>query len=182
MMQDLEAARSQERLDELVLYVSFHLADSPNFGMVALNKALFFSEMLHYVEYGHAITGATYTRQRFGPTLHQMLPVIRRLEASHDAVVRNVPVGTYTQKRLVAQREARSSLFDASELKTVNGVLNMCRNFTGTQLSEMSHNLPGWRLARDGEEIPFFTAFIYEGPPSEHELEVSRRLVRRLNL
>ena len=51
---DLEGT---EKLQELILYVAKVSEGDPTFGLVKLNKILFFSDFRHFLDTGQSITG-----------------------------------------------------------------------------------------------------------------------------
>ena len=51
---------NERKLAELILYISQRYATDPNFGMVKLNKALYFPDFSAYASWGETITGAEY--------------------------------------------------------------------------------------------------------------------------
>ena len=58
------------------------------------------------------------------------------------------------------KRAADLTWFTAEEMETIEDVLAQLEGMTGTQVSELSHQEPGWRLTEIGETIPFSTAFL----------------------
>ena len=57
-------------------------------------------------------------------------------------------------------RAANLDVFTDDELQTIEDVLGQLDGMTGTQVSELSRQEPGWRLTEVGETIPFSTAFL----------------------
>lgn len=60
---------------------------------------------------------------------------------------------------VVSHPPGRLSVFSADELTSIDGVLDQLAGMTATQVSDLSHQEPGWRLTELGETIPFATAF-----------------------
>ena len=54
----------------------------------------------------------------------------------------------------MARAEPDMSIFSAEELATMTAVLEDLRDATGTELSELSHGEPAWRLTELRETIP----------------------------
>ncbi|MDZ7674543.1 MAG: hypothetical protein U5K30_05690 [Acidimicrobiales bacterium] len=52
------------------------------------------------------------------------------------------------------------NVFTEDELATVDDVLVQLGGLTAAQVSELSHQEPGWQLTEDGEIIPYSTAFL----------------------
>ena len=58
------------------------------------------------------------------------------------------------------ERPADLLVFSPDELASIDDVLDQLEGMTGTQVSELSHQEPGWRLTEVGETIPYSTAFL----------------------
>ena len=52
------------------------------------------------------------------------------------------------------------SAFAADEVATIDGVANELRSLTGSQVSDLAHEEPGWKLVAHGETIPHSTAYL----------------------
>jgi hypothetical protein len=157
----------EDKLAELMLYVSAKCEGHPKFGSTKLNKVLFYSDFQAYFSLGRAITGAEYRRRPFGPAATKFLPVQRKLEGSRAAVVQGkvLPNGR-AQQRLIPLRQANLDLFAAKEIAIVDSVIEKLRDMTAEKVSEVSHSFPGWALAAQNEVIPYFTALLLtEAPP-----------------
>lgn len=154
-----------QKLRELMLHVAWQCATHQLFGMIKLNKILFFSDMKAFAETGRSITGAAYEKREFGPVAKGINDEIDRLVSDRAAVVyeRDMPDLT-TQKRLTALRKADLSCFSAQEIAFVNDVINWTWSMSAEQLSEMSHDSVGWEAARMHETIPAGTALIPRRP------------------
>lgn len=172
----------EQKFTELLLYVVTRLSTEPSNGSVMRNKVLAFSDLLHYANYGTAITGATYIKHPLGPAprgiLHVEQQLIKRGEAASVVVQR----GTGIQKLLFARRRANLALFKGTEIATVESVLNELAGHTAMEVSDLSHGLLGWQAARELEDIPYFTIFLYEGPVRDSDVQYARSVANGLRL
>jgi len=157
-------AYDKNKLGELILYVALKCHADPNFGKVKLNKILFYADFNAYMKRGKSITEAVYKKREFGPCAHQFMPVVDTLEAAGRAAWQRASVGPHTQHRLVALEEPNLDLFAGGEVAIVDDVIEQLAGKTGTQISEESHELPGWRFAELGADIPYFTACLPTRP------------------
>lgn len=167
---------NQSKFEELILYVAEKMQDAPSFGATVLNKVLFFSEYFHYAEHGKPITGADYYRLDYGPAPRQMVPVRDGLIQQGRAVMREKLIGTYKQYRLEPLDEADLEVFSATEIKMVDDVIEMLRKHTATSISNASHTMCGWSVAKDRETIPYESIFLYSGPVTEDDQAKAREL------
>jgi hypothetical protein len=162
------------KLKELILYVAARCQEDPAFGAVKLNKILFFADFIHYAHVGKAITGTEYRKYPYGPAPARMKAVKRQLENEQAAYeyANPLPHSTFHQKRLLARRAPDLGAFSPAEITTVERVIEMLRGKNATEVSQLSHELPCWSLARDQETIPYFTALIPNTPPDLTEEEI----------
>lgn len=150
----------EAKLTELVLYVAQCLEEDPAGGAVKLNKVLFFAEFAHVRAHGVPITGAEYQRLENGPAPRRLLPVRRELIGRGDAELRRETYLGKTQQRLIARRPPNLDLFAPSELKAVGEALVELRGQSATAVSDRSHEELGYQIVKDGETIPFETAYL----------------------
>lgn len=167
------------KFKELVLYVSEKLFDDPKFGAVKLNKVLYFSDFLAFAKLGKPITGATYQKLKQGPAPKQLLPARHQLEANDDAEwVDRAYFGGYTQKRVIPKRKADLSAFNADEIAIVDRVIDDLRDRSAAEVSALSHEAVGWRIAQLGQEIPYESALLSDEPLSEADIERGQELAQ----
>jgi Protein of unknown function (DUF4065) len=157
---------SDERLKELILYVSDRCELHPRFGATKLNKILFYADFVAYAKLGRPITGTEYQRLPQGPAPRRLLPLKAQLIANREAVEREKHVYSRIQKRIIPLREADLSRFTADEISIVDRVIGALEGKSADDVSELSHQFPGWELAEDRETIPYHTALI---PPEDWE-------------
>ncbi len=150
----------ERKFKELLLYVAHRLSGDRAGGSTKLNKVLFFADFTHVRRTGTAITGAEYQKLPQGPAPRRLLPVREQLLANSEArLVREEFLG-YEVHRLVPLRAADTSVFTASELETIDGVLADLAGLNARQVSDLSHDEAGWRLTDDGEVIPYESALV----------------------
>ena len=77
-------------------------------------------------------------------------------------------------------RDANLDVFTEEELESIEDVLIQLAGMTGTQVSELSHQEPGWRLTEVGETIPFSTAFLdYQQVQTPTSARLSKSVANR---
>ncbi len=148
------------KFTEMVLLVAHRLRDDRAGGATKLNKVLFFAEFTQLRRHHRVISGCEFQKLAHGPAPRQLLPVRRRLIDEGAAQLVAEDFLGRPQHRLLPQRHADLGVFTADELGTIDDVLEQLAGMTGTQVSELSHQEPGWRLTELGETIPFATAFL----------------------
>jgi hypothetical protein len=155
----------EAKLAELMLYIALKCEKHDLFGSIKLNKILFYSDFYSYARYGKAITGAEYRRLEHGPAPKRLVPVRESLETDRAAFLRSVPTfDGHEQKRLIALREPKLDAFTATEIALVDSVIEELCYVAAKAISLRTHDHPGWRLAEDGETIPYETALLPDVP------------------
>ena len=152
---------SEAKFGEMLLLFAAGLGQAKLAGSTKLNKLLWFAECAHYRRFGRPISGAEFQKLEYGPAPRCLLPVRDQLVAEGRAALRReqTPLGRL-QDRLVALDEPDRSVFDEDELSTMAAVLDELRDATGTALSELSYDEPGWRLTEMGETIPIHASLL----------------------
>ncbi len=151
----------EEKLAELILYVAEKIQSDRTAGATKLNKYLYFADFSAVRKLGHPITGAEYQRLRHGPAPRRLPPVRDRLVRNGEARRERRPDGLgYVHDDLIPERQPRTELFAAEELRVVDEVIETLREMSATQVSELSHREAGWQLVDEGETIPYELAFV----------------------
>jgi uncharacterized phage-associated protein len=168
--------RDESKTAELILLIAKHTEDDPTAGSTKLNKILYFAEISHMCRTGQPITGSEYQKQPHGPTLRRMPPLLRDLEDQGAAKEIEEDYFGYAQRKLVALREPDLLECSAEE---VASVLDMVRQFwgkTAKEVSDISHEDPGWRAVEIGESIPLGLAFVARPEVTDKIRERARQL------
>jgi len=165
-----------EKLRELILYVSTLSENDPNFGATKLNKLLFYTDFLAYQKFGSAITGQEYQALRQGPAPKRLRPIIERMKRAGDLKQVRRKSGRFEQIRPVPIRTADLSKFSGPEVDLISGVVQRFWNWNATQISTESHFFLGWQLGVQGETIPYSTILIGNRKPTEAEKRKGRAL------
>lgn len=160
-------AVDDRKLRELILYVATRTQDDTYCGAVKLNKILYHADFRAFRELGRPITGHPYVARDLGPVPERLVPVRKNLVSEGDADVEREESG---QVRIYAHRDARAGFFTEEELALVDRVIEELRHFNWKQLSDATHETPGWRAAKIGARIPYEAALIsVSGTEKEHE-------------
>ncbi len=161
----------EQKMKELILYISQKCADDPTFGSVKLNKILYFSDFLAYAYYGAPITGFEYQKLPNGPAPRRLLPVRKQLMESGELGIQEVPIRSgYVQKRTVNLRPPNLDVFSAKQIALVDAVIEALASADATTVSTWSHMMLGWKVAEMNKTIPYETIFLTDEPPNEIDI------------
>ncbi|HEY4240150.1 MAG TPA: Panacea domain-containing protein [Kofleriaceae bacterium] len=164
---------SEERLVELALYIGAKCGLDEHYGVLKLNKILFYADFAAYRQLGKPITGAKYKKYEHGPAPAVMKRVRQKMEDQGDAFQYTnwLPVFSpdgdqHSENRLLTMREPKIEMFDPKEISIVDSVIERLRGLTGRAVSDMSHVHPGWKFAAMEDDIPYHAALLPESGPS----------------
>lgn len=167
----------ESKFTELVLYVAGRLSDDRAGGATKLNKVLFFAEFTHFRRHGAVISGCEFQKLAHGPAPRQLVPVRKGLVATGAAEIRTDDFLGRPQHRLVPLRAADTSVFTDLERQTIDDVLEQLAGMNGREVSDLSHEEPGWKLTAEGETIPYAAALL---GAKQVSTPTSRRLSREV--
>ena len=158
------------KLKELILYVAQKSEGDPSFGATKLNKILFFADFAYYRQNQRSLTGHPYVKLEHGPA-PQNFPAIRdeMIAAGELAIQRTERFQDRVQRRAIALRDANLTLFSGDEIALVDQVIAELWNRNARESSELSHRFIGWKVALEGEVIPYQTALIVDRALTEDE-------------
>lgn len=146
----------REKFKAVVHYLCRHAGD--DFGRIKLHKALYFADMLNFVDKNEPLTGVGYVKQQFGPTA-------RHLKWALDELVRNGSLRVaqddyFGLPKYVFQslREPTSNRLSGNDRALLDEVLKFIGSQSATAISELSHN-EAWHAFAIGDEIPYETAY-----------------------
>jgi hypothetical protein len=172
-----------DKFKELVLYISQKCANDPKFGSTKLNEILYFSDFLHHAQYGEPITGVEYQKLPNGPAPRRFLPVRDRMIADRELGIQEVRLGNgYCQKRTVNLREPNLGVFTPQEVALIDSVIEALANANAGTVSDLSHSMEGWIVAREGETIPYSTVFLTAEGLDEIDIIRGQELAKELDL
>jgi hypothetical protein len=172
---------SDQKLGELILYISEKSAFDPYFGATKLNKILYFSDFLAYGNWGESITGAEYQHLERGPAPKRLVPVRDQLVAENALAIQTVQFSSgKKQRRTINLREPDLSLFLARDISLVDDIIGKLTPLNADETSELSHRYVGWKSTDLGETIPYGTIFLSDAPPSPAELRRAESLANEL--
>lgn len=158
--------------EELLLYVTSKLKDCPNFGSILLNKILYYIDNIHYLKHGKPISSFSYVKQEMGPTPAPaiFMPLRERLIKAGKLEMEEIERFGKIQKRLVAKKEYDISLFTSLEIELIDMVIDDCKDFTASKISDISHKELAWQLAKPFETLPFNTYLLTQSEIEEDDI------------
>jgi len=144
----------RERFKALVHYVCWKCDDPAKLGAVKLNKILWYSDTMNFVQRGSPITGARYVKQRLGPIPKAIVPLLKEMEEQGIIRVREVELYGKIKREFISLTEADSTFLSDEERSLVDQVIDViCNHHTAASISDQTHDAI-WRIAATDEEMP----------------------------
>lgn len=166
-----------KKFEELVLYLASRCEEDPTYSATKLNKLLFFADFFAYASLGEPMTGHRYQKLPNGPAPVALLPVVSRMTERGDCQWEEHPYFGRTQRRLVAKRGADLSWLSDEQQSLVDDLVERLWGVSATEVSELSHEYPGWQAMGMQEVIPYETIFVLPPRPlTVGEIEHAREL------
>ena len=165
-----------KRMKELMLYIAQKSKTDKAFGATKLNKLLFYSDFLAYLNFGKAITDQDYQRLDRGPAPIRLLPLRRELIDEGAAKIESDKYFGFDQDRLVVLREPDIGEFSSDEIALVDYIIDKWWGINAHDISEESHRFLGWRYANLSEKIPYEIALVGTRDLTEKEIEYGKSL------
>jgi len=158
--------------------VATHGADA--LGNTKLHKAAYYSDMLHYLDTGHPLTGADYQRQKFGPTARHLSWAVSQLAAERRVTVETVNYYGYPKKDYRSLCPSKPSRLSEDQIRLVRHVCDFICAHSAAEISEFSHD-EAWASVSMGERIPYFAAFaMLPAEVTDEDLKDAQREATRL--
>ena len=169
----------RSRFKSLVHYICTKCPDPTKLGATKLNKILWFSDTLFYLNHGRPITGETYVKRNYGPVPQNILSVLAELEAEGALEIRETNFHGLQKREFLATGAADPSPFSPEELTLIDDVIDEITNqHTATSISELSH-MYCWEAAADSEPIPYHALFAYRrGEITDKDVAWAQKMIR----
>jgi len=159
----LEPTLNYDRLLNVVHYVCSQ-CEPTELGNVKLHKILYFSDMLHFVSTGHALTGVEYQKQRFGPCARHLSKVIDDLrQAGRLRVELRDFYGFKKMDYISLIKPSLEVLHNQGAISLIDEVIDFVCGRSAKEISELSHTA-AWEAVEFGERIPYLSAYWLKQP------------------
>jgi len=156
----------QKKLDkfkEVLLYILNKVGSKPNVGETVIYKLLYFIDFDFYEKYEEQLIGATYIKNKYGPTPLEFQKIVNEL-LDKDIIKVKTEYFEYPQTKYLPLRKPDLAKLKAHEIELIDDVLNKLSDMNAAQISEYSHNDVPWLTTGDGEIIEYESVF-YRTPP-----------------
>lgn len=152
-----EPSLDRDKLLDVVHYICAKCS-SAELGNVKLHKILYFSDMLHYLSTGRALTGVEYRKQKFGPVARHLSWAVDRLIENGQLEVVDRDYFGFKKLDYKSIQEPITRRLGNEAIQILNDVMDFVCARSAREISELSHNA-AWQAVEVGETIPYYSAY-----------------------
>lgn len=172
----------QDRLRQMILYVSKRNEGARYFGRTKLNKILWRADFDAFRARRKPVTGRAYQRLERGPAPKEMRPLLNEMlvlgEITEETVVYSDQAA---EKRPIARAEPDLSQFSVDDIRFVDAAIEYYWDRTGRETSDDSHGI-AWKTRGDRAPMPYENAFLSDYTLSEAQIARMKNRIERLGL
>ena len=139
------------KLENIISYIASKV---DNLTITSLNKYLWFIDMLSFNKRAISITGLTYQKQQYGPTimdgLYEEISLLDDLYERKDIETTN---GNITN--ILSKGNFNLSLINEKEKEIIDTIIETLKNKKVNEISTLSHKEEGWKKTKNLDRISF---------------------------
>lgn len=156
--------KNLEKFKEVFLYILSKVGSKPNVGETVVYKLLYFLDFDYYEKYEEQLIGATYIKNRHGPTPLEFKKIVEKMIKEKEIEKVDSKYFEYPQTKYLPLRKSDFSKLKATEIEVIDEVLNKLSDMNANQISEYSHNDVPWLTTEENKVIEYESVF-YRTPP-----------------
>jgi transcriptional regulator with XRE-family HTH domain len=156
--------KNLEKFKEIFLYILIRIGSKPNIGETVIYKLLYFIDFDYYEKYEEQLIGATYIKNRYGPTPIEFKKIADKMIEDEDIMKVKSNYFKHLQTKYLPLKKPDLSKLKANEMEVIDHVLHKLSDMNANEISIYSHNDVPWLTTEDGERIEYESVF-YRTPP-----------------
>jgi transcriptional regulator with XRE-family HTH domain len=147
------------KFKETLLYILNKVGAKPNIGETVIYKLLYFIDFDFYEKYEEQFIGATYIKNKYGPTPTEFKKIVDRMITDGEVEKIRSKHFKYPQTKYLAVRFPKIEILRAHELKMIDDVLRRHSDKNASEISDYSHKDVPWMSTREGTPIEYESVF-----------------------
>lgn len=152
------------KFKEVLLYILNKVGSKPNIGMTVIYKLLYFIDFNYYEKYEEQLIGATYKKNKFGPTPMEFQEIVKEMIKNKEITEVKDKYFEYPQIKYLPLKTLNQLALPDDEREVIDDVLRRLSDMNASQISEYSHNDVPW-LTTENEEIIEYESVFYRTAP-----------------
>jgi transcriptional regulator with XRE-family HTH domain len=151
--------KSLQKFREVLIYILNRVGAKPNIGETVIYKLLYFIDFDYYERYEEQLIGATYLKNKFGPTPLEFREIVRRMMAKGEIVEIKDKYFEYPRRKYLPLRKPDLSILKGNEVEVIDDILDRLSDMNARQISDYSHNDVPWLTTEVGKTIDYEAVF-----------------------
>jgi transcriptional regulator with XRE-family HTH domain len=151
--------KNLRKFKEVLLYILNKIGSKPNIGETVIYKLLYFIDFDFYERYEEQLVGATYIKNRYGPTPVEFVKIVDQMIEDEKLEKVKSEYYSYPQTKYLPLKKPDLKILKAHEIETIDEVLNRLSDMNASQLSDYSHADIPWVTTAEGEAIEYESVF-----------------------
>jgi transcriptional regulator with XRE-family HTH domain len=156
--------KNLRKFKEVLLYILNKVGAKENIGETVIYKILYFIDFDFYEKYEEQLIGATYIKNKYGPTPVEFVKIVDRMIKDEEVEKVKSEYFKLQQTKYLPRRKPDLTKLTATEIEVIDDVLNRLSDMNASQISAYSHGDVPWVTTNDGDAIEYESVF-YRTPP-----------------
>lgn len=151
--------KNLRKFREVLLYILNKVGAKPNIGETVIYKLLYFIDFDYYERYEEQLIGATYKKNKYGPTPLEFRKIIETMIGAKEIVRVADKYFNYPQTKYLPRLNPDLLELSAAAKDVIDRVLDRLSDMSAAQISDYSHNDVPWLTTAEGDIIPYEAVF-----------------------
>jgi transcriptional regulator with XRE-family HTH domain len=151
--------KNLQKFKEVLIYILNKVGAKPSIGEAVIYKLLYFIDFDYYEKHEEQLIGATYLKNKYGPTPLEFRKIVDQMTAKRDIMEVKDEYFKYPQRKYLPLRKPDLSILKGSEIEAINDVLDRLSDMNARQISDYSHDDVPWLTAEEGKVIEYEAVF-----------------------
>ena len=151
--------KNLQKFKEVLLYILNKVGAKENIGETVIYKLLYFIDFDFYEKYEEQLIGATYIKNKYGPTPVEFVKIVERMIEGKEIEKVKSEYFNFPQTKYLPRRKPDLAKLKANEIEVIDNVINRLSEMNASQISAYSHNDVPWLTTADGETIEYESVF-----------------------
>ena len=156
--------KNLQKFREVLLYILNKVGAKENIGETVIYKLLYFIDFDFYEKYEEQLVGATYIKNKFGPTPVEFVKIVEKMIKDGEIEKVKSEYFKLQQTKYLPRRRPDLAKLTSTETEVIDDVLNRLSDMNASQISAYSHGDVPWATTADGDAIEYESVF-YRTPP-----------------
>jgi transcriptional regulator with XRE-family HTH domain len=152
-------AKNLRKFKEVLLYILGEVGSKPNIGETVIYKLLYFIDFDYYEKYEEQLIGATYLKNKHGPTPIEFHKIVSRMIEDEEIEKVKSTYFAFPQTKYLPRRKPNLAELKANEVELIKAVLCKLSDMNASQISEYSHNDVPWLTTANDKRIEYESVF-----------------------